>query len=169
MNICALFSNLISDLTWITHIIHPPISPKPHFFYSLSFHRREVIWHSKLIFKEDWWLTIDVSILSRQQHFLQLCWEYKHDCINNGRITNTIKRRGRRLQRQVMRMELTKEDRWQQFWTVEDLMVSIVRDIRRKKTQIIYLFVFALSSWCHWVSGSETKASDWVHVQQRKL
>ncbi len=124
MNICPWFSNLLSGFKiWI---IRPFLQS---LISSLSFHRRKVIWHSKVICKGDWWLTIDVPIPSRQQHFIQLCWEYKHDRNNNGRITNTIKKRRRSGGRQVTRMKLTKEDRWQQAWTEEDAIVSIVGDV----------------------------------------
>lgn len=56
-----------------------PSLQSPLLFSSLSFHRRKVIWHSKVICKGDWWPTIDVPIPSRQRHFIQLCWVYKHE------------------------------------------------------------------------------------------
>lgn len=59
---------------------HPPSSPKKLLFSSPSFYTEQrVIQRNKLIPGEDGWRTIDVSVPSRQRHFLQLCREYKHD------------------------------------------------------------------------------------------
>ena len=48
--------------------------------------------HSKLVSKADWQITVVVLVLSRLQHFLQLCLEYKHDHINNGGITSNCRK-----------------------------------------------------------------------------
>lgn len=101
-------SSVLKSAQRLSNLDNSPHSPNPYLFSSLSFHRRKVIWHSKVICKGDWWLTIDVPILSRQRHFIQLCREYKHDRHNNGRITNATKRRGRSGGRQVTRGEIDK-------------------------------------------------------------
>lgn len=67
-----------------------------------------------------------MPILARQQSFIQLCWKYKHDHNNKGRIMDTIKKRERRGGKQVVRVKPTKEDKRWQPWNVEDLMISIV-------------------------------------------
>lgn len=95
-NINVCHSILILSVTLkLGSFLHPFI-PSPPFFSPFSYCRAKVVRRSKLISREDWWLTIDVSILSRQRHFLQLCREYKHDHVNNGGITSAIKERGRR-------------------------------------------------------------------------
>lgn len=78
---------------------------------------------STIIWKEDWWLTIDVPVLSRQQRLIQLWGKHKHVDYNNDGITSAI-RRGRKERggRRVTRITVTEEDRWRPGQTVEEDM-----------------------------------------------
>lgn len=108
-----------------------------------------------------------MPILARQQSFIQLCWKYKHDHNNKGRIMDTIKKRERRGGKQVVRVKLTKEDKRWQPWNVEDLMISIVvcGFYLDRETNTNTATTCSLLLWRHWVRISKRYAwFDFMYV-----